>query len=166
MQKIITHLWFNDQAEEAAQFYVSLFKNSRVLDTVYYPESAEAVSGRPAGSVMTVNFELDGQEYIALNGGPMFKFNEAISLLVICDDQAEVDRLWEALTKEGEEARCGWLKDRYGLSWQIVPDGMSKMLQSGDSEAANRAMAAMLNMKKIDLATIERAYEGDEHWAA
>lgn len=161
MQKIITHLWFNDQAEEAAKFYISLFDNSRITQVTHYPASAEEVSGKAAGSVMTVEFELAGQQYLALNGGPEFTFNEAISLLVNCESQEEIDTLWHALTDEGEEGPCGWLKDKYGLSWQITPASLSQMLQGQDSEAGNRVMTAMLAMKKIDIATLERAQRGE-----
>lgn len=161
MQKIITHLWYDDQAEEAAEFYTSLFEDSRIVSIARYPESAVEVSGKPAGSVMTVLFELAGQQYIALNGGSDFKFNEAISLLVNCDTQAEIDKLWSALTEEGEEGPCGWLKDKYGLSWQITPAKLNNMLQGEDPEADNRVMTAMLDMKKIDIATLERAQRGE-----
>jgi len=161
MQKIVTHLWYDSQAEEAALFYTSLFDNSRIVDIAYYPEAAEEVSGKPAGSVMTVLFELAGQQYLALNGGPDFKFNEAISLLVNCDTQEEIDRLWNILTEEGEEGPCGWLKDKFGLSWQITPRMLSDMLQGQDPAASNRVMAAMLDMKKLDIATLEYAQRGD-----
>ena len=161
MQKIITHLWYDDQAEEAAEFYTSLLEDSRIVSIARYPESAVEVSGKPAGSVMTVLFELAGQQYIALNGGSDFKFNEAISLLVNCDTQAEIDKLWSALTEEGEEGPCGWLKDKYGLSWQITPAKLNNMLQGEDPEADNRVMTAMLDMKKIDIATLERAQRGE-----
>jgi predicted 3-demethylubiquinone-9 3-methyltransferase (glyoxalase superfamily) len=161
MQKIITHLWFDKEAEEAADFYVSLFENSRILNIVHYPQAAESVSGKPAGSVMTVTFELDGQQYIALNGGPHFTFTEAVSLLVNCETQEEIDRLWAALTDGGEEGPCGWLKDRYGLSWQITPASLEGMLQDEDPEADNRVMTAMLDMKKLDIAALERARRGE-----
>lgn len=161
MQKIITHLWFNDQAEEAANFYVSLFENSRIGAIAHYPASAEEVSGKPAGSVMTVAFELAGQQYLALNGGPHFTFNEAVSLLVNCETQEEIDTLWDALTKEGEEGPCGWLKDKYGLSWQITPASLSGLVQGSDPEADERVMAAMLTMKKLDIATLEKAQRGE-----
>ena len=161
MQKIITHLWYDDQAEEAAEFYTSLFEDSRIVSIARYPESAVEVSGKPAGSVMTVLYDLAGQQYIALNGGSDFKFNEAISLLVNCDTQAEIDKLWSALTEEGEEGPCGWLKDKYGLSWQITPTKLNNMLQGEDPEADNRVMTAMLDMKKIDIATLERAQRGE-----
>src|SRR3954469_3567791 len=145
MQKITPHLWLDDQAEEAAKFYVSLFDDSKILDTSYYPKAAEKVAGRPAGSVMTVSFQLAGQHFIALNGGPLFKFNESISFLVSCKDQAEIDDLWYKLTADGgEEVQCGWLKDKFGLSWQIVPEGFEKVMKSKN---ADKVMAAFLQMK-------------------
>ena len=134
MQKTIPHLWYDDQAEEAANFYTSIFKNSRVIATTPYPKAAEAVSGKTAGSVMTVEFELDGERFVALNGGPDFKFNESISFMVTCDDQAEIDYFWGKLTEGGEESVCGWLKDRFGLSWQIVPKVLSDMLKDPNEE--------------------------------
>jgi predicted 3-demethylubiquinone-9 3-methyltransferase (glyoxalase superfamily) len=161
MQKIITHLWFNDQAEEAASLYVSLFENSRITHVARYPEAAEEVSGKPAGSAMTVAFELAGQQYLALNGGPEYTFTEAISLLVNCESQEEIDKLWDTLTADGKEGRCGWLKDKYGLSWQITPTSLGGMIQGQDPEADNRVMAAMLTMNKIDIATLERAQSGE-----
>jgi predicted 3-demethylubiquinone-9 3-methyltransferase (glyoxalase superfamily) len=154
MQKIRTFLWFDDKAEEAAKFYVSVFKNSRILSVSRYPEGSP---GDSAGEVMTVNFELEGQEFIALNGGPDFRFTEAISLFVNCENQAEVDELWEKLTDGGEESQCGWLKDRYGLSWQIVPSVLMRMMEDKDPARAKRAMQAMLGMSKIDIAGLERA---------
>lgn len=159
MQKIVTHLWFNDQAEEAAKLYTSLFSNSEITNIARYPESAEAVSGRPAGSVMTVTFELDGQKFIALNGGPEFTFTEAVSLLVNCDTQEEVDMLWERLGEGGQEQPCGWLKDKFGLSWQIIPTALGELMSSPDTEKTNRVMAAMLKMKKIVIADLEKAAE-------
>jgi predicted 3-demethylubiquinone-9 3-methyltransferase (glyoxalase superfamily) len=159
MQKIITHFWFNDQAEEAAQFYTSLFKNSKILSVARYGDAGAKVSGRPAGSVMTVTFQLDGQQFIALNGGPHFKFTEAISLLVNCETQDEVDRLWEKLSEGGEPGPCGWLKDKYGLSWQIVPTALGEMLQGKDPKKTERVMQALLQMKKLDIAGLKRAYE-------
>jgi predicted 3-demethylubiquinone-9 3-methyltransferase (glyoxalase superfamily) len=154
MQKIRTFLWFDDKAEEAAKFYVSIFKNSRIGEVSRYPE------GSPddlAGKVMTVSFQLDGQELIALNGGPDFRFTEAISLFVNCETQAEVDELWEKLTAGGQESQCGWLKDRYGLSWQIIPSALMRMLDDKDRANAKRVMQAMLGMRKIDIAALERA---------
>jgi len=157
MQKITTFLWFKDQAEQAASFYTSIFKNSRITNVSRYGEGGP---GQP-GSAMIVNFELDGQEFMALNGGPEFKFTEAISLFVDCADQAEVDRLWAKLTADGgEESMCGWLKDKYGLSWQIVPSDLGKYIGGPDPAGAQRAMQAMLQMRKLDLAALQRAYEG------
>ena len=159
MDKISTCLWFDGNAEEAARFYTSLFPNSTIesIDT----SPADTPSG-PEGSVLTVNFTLGGRSFIALNGGPEFPFTEAISLSIDCDDQAEVDRLWDALLADGgEPSVCGWLKDRFGLSWQVVPRQMNEMFKSSDRAAARRAMEAMLKMVKIDVAEIERAYAGD-----
>ncbi|MFI7130296.1 VOC family protein [Nonomuraea sp. NPDC050153] len=150
MQKITTFLWFDGQAEEAAEFYISLFKDSRVLD----------VTPGPAGTAMVVTFELAGQRFIALNGGPEFKFTEAVSLYVDCDSQEEVDELWAKLTEGGEESQCGWLKDRYGLSWQIIPTRLQELLGDPDPERAQRAMKAMLGMRKIDVRGLEDAADG------
>jgi len=159
VQKITTHLWFDDQAEEAARFYVSLFKNSRILNVSRYGEAGAKISGRKPGSVMTVTFQLEGQQFIALNGGPLFKFSEAISLLVNCETQAEVDELWEKLSEGGEQGPCGWLKDRYGLSWQIVPAVLGEILQDKDPKKSEKVMGALLQMKKLDIAALKRAYE-------
>ncbi|HKG15357.1 MAG TPA: VOC family protein [Pyrinomonadaceae bacterium] len=159
MQKIITFLWFDTQAEEAANFYVSLFKNSKIESVSRYPAEGEDITGKQAGTVMTVKFRLDGQEFIALNGGPHFKFTEAVSLVVNCETQEEIDEFWEKLTEGGAEVQCGWLKDKYGLSWQIVPPVLDEMLQDADAEKAGRVMKAMLQMKKIDIQTLKRAYE-------
>jgi predicted 3-demethylubiquinone-9 3-methyltransferase (glyoxalase superfamily) len=159
MQKITPHLWFDNQAEEAVQFYVSLFKNSKILNVARYGEAGAKISGRPQGSVMTVTFQLDGQEFIALNGGPLFKFTEAISFLVNCETQAEVDELWEKLSEGGAKGPCGWLKDRYGLSWQIVPKALGEMMQDKDPKKSEKVMAALLQMTKLDLAGLKRAYE-------
>jgi predicted 3-demethylubiquinone-9 3-methyltransferase (glyoxalase superfamily) len=153
-QKISTFLWFNDNAEEAARFYTSIFKNSKITNVARYGDAGPG----PKGSVMTVNFELDGQEFVGLNGGPQFKFTEAISLLVNCETQKEVDELWAKLTAGGQESQCGWLKDKYGLSWQIVPVALFKLLQDPDPEKSKRVMEAMLQMKKIDLSRLEHAY--------
>lgn len=160
MQKITPCLWFDDQAEEAAKFYTSIFENSRILKISYYGEAGHEVHGRPAGSVMTVEFELNGQRFTALNGGPQFKFTEAISLEVSCRDQDEVDRFWERLSEGGEPGPCGWLKDRFGLSWQVVPTLLAELLTGDDTEKVGRAMEAMLKMKKINIATLEQAYQG------
>lgn len=159
MQKITTFLWFDTQAEEAANFYVSLFKNSKIESVSRYPAEGQDVTGKQSGTVMTVKFQLDGQEFIALNGGPQFKFNEAISLVVNCETQEEIDELWERLTEGGTEVQCGWLKDKYGLAWQITPPVLDEMLQDEDAEKAGRVMKAMLRMKKIDIPTLKRAYE-------
>ncbi len=158
MQKITTFLWFDTQAEEAAIFYTSLFNDSRVITTQRYGENPDL--GTP-GTVMTVQFELNGQTFIALNGGPQYKFSEAISLMTDCEDQAEVDKLWNALTADGgEEGRCGWLKDRFGLSWQVVPRRLPELLGDADPDRASRALQAMLTMNKIDIAAMEEAANG------
>ena len=157
-QKITTFLWYDDQAEEAAKFYTSLFKNSKITDVARY---SEAGPGK-LGSVMTVVFELEGQEFIALNGGPEFKFTEAISLMVECKDQEEVDQLWEKLIADGgQEQACGWLKDKYGLCWQIIPRGLLEMVTDPDRGKSSKAMQAMFKMAKIDLEWIRRAYQGE-----
>jgi predicted 3-demethylubiquinone-9 3-methyltransferase (glyoxalase superfamily) len=159
MQKIIPNLWYDDRAEEAANLYVSTFKNSKINNIARYPKSAEEVSGRPAGSVMTVSFQLEGQDFLALNGGPLFKFSEAISFLVNCETQEEIDELWAKLSEGGEEGPCGWLKDKFGLSWQITPVILGQMMQDPDPQKAERVMAAMLKMKKIDIAALRGAYD-------
>jgi predicted 3-demethylubiquinone-9 3-methyltransferase (glyoxalase superfamily) len=159
-QKITTFLWFDGQAEEAAQYYVSIFKDSRIVGTTRYDDESSRAAGRPKGSVMTVEFELDGQRFTALNGGPLFKFTEAISLVVHCENQKEVDHFWEKLSAGGQEVECGWLKDRYGLSWQVWPDALMEMLQSKDPEKSRRVMAAVLKMKKLDIAALKQAYDG------
>jgi predicted 3-demethylubiquinone-9 3-methyltransferase (glyoxalase superfamily) len=155
MQKITPFLWFDRQAEEAANFYISLFKDSKIVSISRYGEGAPG----PQGTAMSVNFVLEGQEFIALNGGPEFTFTPAISFFVDCATQAEVDRLWEKLTEGGEEVQCGWLKDKFGLSWQIVPSGLTELLNGKDPEGARRAMQAMLKMKKLDLEMMRQAYE-------
>ena len=156
MQKITTFLWFDDQAEEAAAFYVSIFPNSKINGVARYSE----VGPGPAGSVMTVDFELNGQKYVALNGGPEFTFSEAISFYIECADQAEIDYYWDTLTEGGEPGPCGWLKDKFGLSWQVAPTRLLELIGDPDSERANRAMQAMLQMGKIILADIENAADG------
>jgi predicted 3-demethylubiquinone-9 3-methyltransferase (glyoxalase superfamily) len=157
MQKIITYLWFDNQAEEAANFYTSLFKDSKVTNVSRYPEGSPV----PAGSVMTVSFQLAGQEFIALNAGPQFKFTEAISLYVNCETQEEVDELWEKLTAGGgEEQPCGWLKDKYGLSWQIIPTALTELMSDPDPAKAQRVAEAMLKMSKIDIAGLRAAHAG------
>jgi predicted 3-demethylubiquinone-9 3-methyltransferase (glyoxalase superfamily) len=156
-QKIITNLWFDNEAEEAVAFYTSLFKNSRVVSVARY---TDAGPGEP-GSVMTVDFELDGQRFVAINGGPIFPFTEAMSLQVDCQDQAEVDYFWDALTADGgSESQCGWCKDRWGLSWQIVPGGMEELFTNPDPARAKRTMEAMLGMKKLDIAALQAAADG------
>ena len=153
-------LWFDSQAEEAARFYTSIFKNSKVSAITRYPEAATEASGKPAGSVLTVSFELDGQEFMALNGGPEFRFSEAVSLVVQCDTQEEIDTLWEKLLEGGgEESMCGWLKDRFGLSWQITPAELDEMLLDPNPAKVNAATAAFMPMRKLDIATIRKAYE-------
>jgi predicted 3-demethylubiquinone-9 3-methyltransferase (glyoxalase superfamily) len=161
-QRIAPCLWFEDQAEEAARFYTGIFKNSRIGTISRYGEAGREVHRRPPGSVMTVAFELDGQEFTGLNGGPVFKFNEAISFQVYCQDQKEVDYYWEKLGEGGDEKaqQCGWLKDKYSVSWQIVPTVLIDMVSDPTSEKSRRAMAAVLQMKKIDIAELERAYTG------
>ena len=159
-QKITPFLWFDSQAEEAANFYVSIFKQSRIGAITRYDDEGSKAAGRPKGSVMTVEFELDGQKFTALNGGPHFKFTEAISLVVNCDDQKEVDHFWGKLSAGGQEVECGWLKDRFGLSWQVVPTALLEMLQDKDPEKSKRTMAAMLKMKKLDVDALKRAYDG------
>src|SRR5205807_9535432 len=144
MQKITPFLWFDDKAEQAATFYTSIFKNSKIGKLARYDESGEKASGRPKGSVMTVEFELDGQEFVALNGGPHFKFTEAISFVVNCETQEEIDKLWEKLSSSGQKIECGWLKDRYGLSWQIVPRVLGEMMQDKDTARSQKVMKAML----------------------
>jgi predicted 3-demethylubiquinone-9 3-methyltransferase (glyoxalase superfamily) len=155
MQKITPFLWFDTQAEEAAKLYVSIFPNSKIRNTARYGDAGPG----PKGSVMTVEFELDGQRMIALNGGPVFKFTEAISLVVDCKDQKEVDHYWNKLLQGGKESQCGWLKDRFGLSWQIVPAALSRLLSDPDARKAKRVMEAMLKMKKLDVAALEAAAE-------
>jgi predicted 3-demethylubiquinone-9 3-methyltransferase (glyoxalase superfamily) len=162
IQRISPCMWFDDQAEEAANFYVGIFKNSRIVKISRYGEAGREIHGRPAGSVMTADFELDGLPFTALNGGPMFKFNEAISFQVLCETQEEVDYYWDKLREGGDEKAqvCGWVKDKYGASWQVVPTILAEMVEDPDSEAGQRAFAAMLKMKKLDIAELKRAYEG------
>jgi len=155
-QRITPFLWFDTQAEDAAKFYTSIFKNSRVVTVTRYGDSGPG----PKGSVMTIAFQLDGQDFVALNGGPIFKFTEAISFVVNCENQQEVDEFWTKLSAGGQEVECGWLKDQYGLSWQIVPTILIEMLQDKDVKRSQRVMKAMLQMKKIDIAGLQKAYEG------
>lgn len=162
MPKITPFLWFDNCAEEAAQFYVSIFPNSKIVDIVRYPGAGEEIHGQAAGTVMTVTYELDDQTFTAINGGPVFKFNEATSFVVHCDTQQEVDYYWQKLGEGGDpQARqCGWLKDRYGLSWQIVPEVLIQLVSNPAVDKTNRVMATMLEMKKIDIAALQRAYDG------
>ena len=155
MQKITPFLWFDGKAEEAMNFYVSIFKNSKVGRVTRYGEAGPG----PKGSVMSATFELDGQQFFALNGGPMYSFTPAISFFINCETQDEVDELWEKLSEGGEKSRCGWLKDRYGLSWQIIPTALGQMLQDQDPEKSKRVMMAMLQMDKIDIKKLKQAYE-------
>ena len=156
MQRIVTNLWFDTEAEEAAEFYTSSFMDSRIVHVARYTEAGP----RPAGTVMTVEFELDGQRFVGINGGPQFKFDEAISLMINCETQDEIDYYWERLTEGGEESQCGWLKDRYGLSWQVVPTGMDELFSDPDPERARRAMEALLKMRKLDVAALRSAADG------
>jgi predicted 3-demethylubiquinone-9 3-methyltransferase (glyoxalase superfamily) len=169
MKRITPCLWFDSNAEEAAKFYTSIFNDapgkkgaSKITNISHYGESGSKASGRPKGSVMTVLFELQGQEYMALNGGPMFKFSEAISLMVMCESQEEIDYYWKALggAGGGEDSVCGWLKDKFGLSWQIAPTAMNEMMQNGDPKQQERMMSALMGMKKLDIAALQKAYEG------
>jgi predicted 3-demethylubiquinone-9 3-methyltransferase (glyoxalase superfamily) len=160
MQKISPCLWFDTQGEDAAKFYVSIFGDSGIDSISRFGKEGFEIHGRPAGSVMTVDFRLAGQRFTALNGGPQFKFNEAISLQVFCDDQDEVDHFWSKLSEDGEEGPCGWLKDKFGVSWQIIPSALPRMLLDPDTEKSQRVTQAFLQMKKLDIATLERAYHG------
>ena len=161
-QRITPCLWFDDQAEEAVKFYTGIFRNSKILRIARYGEAGREVHGKPPGTVMTVAFELDGQGFTALNGGPIFKFNEAISFQVNCETQEDVDYYWEKLSEGGDKKaqQCGWLKDKYGASWQVVPRALIEMMSDSDSEKSGRAMNAMLQMKKIDIGELKRAYAG------
>ena len=160
MQKITPFLWFNDNAEEAVKFYASIFKNSKIGKIARYGEEGEKIAGRPAGSVMTVEFQLEGQDFVVLNGGPHFKFTEAISFVVNCETQEEVDYYWEKLSAGGKEVQCGWLKDKYGLSWQIVPTVLGELMSDKDPVKSQRVMEAMLKMVKLDINKLKAAYAG------
>jgi predicted 3-demethylubiquinone-9 3-methyltransferase (glyoxalase superfamily) len=159
-QTITPCLWFDTEAEEAAKFYCSVFKNSKIVTISRYPEAGQEIHRKPAGSVMVVAFELDGMPFTALNGGPNFKFDEAVSFQVMCDTQDEIDHYWKALTEGGEAGPCGWLKDKFGLSWQVVPSAIPKMMSDPDAKKSARVMKAFMTMKKLDLAALERAYAG------
>lgn len=160
-QKIVPCLWFDKEAEAAAKFYVEVFKNSRISSTTRYGKEGHEIHGREAGSVMTVEFELEGQKFLGLNGGPQFKFSEAISFQVFCETQAEIDYFWNKLTAGGgQESHCGWLKDKFGLSWQVVPTTLIEMLKGADAEKAQRVTKAFLQMKKFDIEALKKAYNG------
>ena len=160
-RKVITPcLWFDTQAEDAARFYCSVFKNSRLGKISRFPDAGQDVHHKPAGSVMTVEFELDGQPFVALNGGPQFKFDEAVSFQIFCETQSDIDYYWSKLTADGAEGPCGWLKDKFGLSWQVVPAAIPKMMTDPDAAKSARVMNAFMKMKKLDIAIIERAYAG------
>ncbi|WP_245434178.1 VOC family protein [Pseudolabrys taiwanensis] len=161
-RKLATCLWFDKQAEEAAKFYCSVFKNAKLGRTAYYPDAGQDIHAKPANSVLTVEFELEGMAFMALNAGPMFKFNEAISLQIPCETQEEIDYYWSALTADGgQESQCGWLKDKFGLSWQVFPDFMGDILTGPDRAAAARVMNAFMPMKKFDMAAIKKAFKGE-----
>lgn len=159
MPKITPFLWFDNQAEEAAKFYTSIFKKSKILNIARYGEEGEKVSGKPKGSVMTIAFEIVGQRFIALNGGPQLKFNEAISFVLSCKTQKEIDYFWKKLSDGGKEVKCGWLKDKYGVSWQIAPEILGKLLSGPDTAASQRVMQALLKMVKLDISRLKQAYE-------
>jgi predicted 3-demethylubiquinone-9 3-methyltransferase (glyoxalase superfamily) len=156
-EKIVPNLWFDTEAEEAAEFYVGVFENARIVNVTHYTEAGP----RDAGMVMTVEFELDGRRFVGINGGPEFSFDEAVSFAIECETQEEVDYYWGKLSEGGEEGQCGWLKDRYGLSWQVVPTGMEELFADPDKGRAERAMKAMLGMRKLDVAALQRAADGD-----
>lgn len=160
MQKITPCLWFDNQAEEAARFYTSIFKNSKINTPALYGTEGQEITGQKPGSVMTVDFELDGQKFLALNGGPLFKFSEAVSMIIDCDDQKEVDYYWDALIANGgSPSQCGWLKDKFGFSWQVVPKALGKLMSDPDQKKSQRVMHAMFQMKKLDVAELQRAYD-------
>jgi len=162
VRKVVTYLWFDDQAKEAVDFYVSLFDDARITNITYFTESVAEMAGKKPGDVSTIDFELHGQHFSAINGGPMYKFSEAISIAVYCRTQEKIDRLWDALTEGGEVLACGWLKDRYGLTWQIVPECLDVMMRDPDPAKAERVSAAMLGMEgKLIISELEKAYRGE-----
>ena len=162
MRKIVTFLWFNEQAKEAVDLYVSLFENANIINTSYVTEPVAKMAGTKAGAVSSIDFELNGQNFTALNGGPMYKFSEAISIQVNCKDQEEIDRLWDALSEGGEEMACGWLKDKYGVTWQITPESLDIMMRDSDTAKADRVSTAMLGMEgKLNISELEKAYKGE-----
>jgi predicted 3-demethylubiquinone-9 3-methyltransferase (glyoxalase superfamily) len=160
MEKITPCLWFDENAEEAVEFYVSILKNSRIKKVARYGEAGAKASGRPTGSVMTISFQLEGQDFLALNGGPVFTFTPAISLMVNCKTQKEIDELWKKLSADPDAEQCGWLRDKFGVSWQIVPAIIGKMVADENAKRADRVMQAVLQMKKLDIQTLEKAYQG------
>lgn len=162
IQKVTPFLWFESKAEEAVKFYTSIFKNSKILGITRYDEASSKASGRPKGSVMTVAFQIEGQNFTALNGGPVFKFSPAVSFVVNCKNQEEIDHFWSRLSKGGKPNQCGWLEDKYGVTWQIVPTVLVKMLQDKDKKRVSRVTEAFLKMKKFDIATLKRAYKGGQ----
>jgi len=159
MQEITPCLWFDNKAEEAANFYISIFENSKIVNVARYGEAGSEASGRPKGTVMIITFQLEGQEFMALNGGPVFTFSPAISLLVNCETQEEINELWDRLSEGGEKGQCGWLKDKYGVPWQIVPSILGKMMIDKNAEKTEKVMKALLQMNKIDIKTLKQAYE-------
>ena len=161
MGKIVTFLWFNDQAKEAVDLYVSLFEDAKIINTSYLTESVAEAAGRKPGDLSSIDFELNGQNFTALNGGPMYAFSEAISIAVNCETQEEIDKLWEALSEGGEIISCGWLKDKYGLTWQIMPESLDIMMRDPDTAKADRVGAAMLGMDKLNISELEKAYKGE-----
>ena len=161
MRKIVTFLWFNDQAKEAVDLYVSLFEDAKIINTSYLTESVAEAAGRKPGDLSSIDFELNGQNFTALNGGPMYAFSEAISIAVNCKTQEEIDKLWEALSEGGEIISCGWLKDKYGLTWQIMPESLDIMMRDPDPARADRVSAAMLGMEKLNISELEKAYKGE-----
>ena len=163
MSKITPFLWFDNQAEEAVKFYTSIFKNSKIGQMARYDEAAAKVSGRQAGSVMTATFQIEGQDFIALNGGPLFKFTEAISFTINCETQEEVDHYWNKLSEGGDvkAQQCGWLKDKFGVSWQVVPSALNRFLGDKDPQKSKRVMQAMLQMKRIEISKLQKAYDGE-----
>jgi predicted 3-demethylubiquinone-9 3-methyltransferase (glyoxalase superfamily) len=161
MRKIVTFLWFNDRAQEAVDLYISLFEDAKIINTSYLTESVAEAAGKQAGDVSSIDFELNGQNFTALNGGPMFTFSEAISIAVNCETQEEIDKLWEALSEGGEIMSCGWLKDRYGLTWQIMPESLDIMMRDPDTTKADRVGVAMLAMDKLNISQLEKAYKGE-----
>ena len=161
-QKIVPNLWFDKNAEEAVKYYTSIFKNSKIGKVTHYGKEGYETHKMPAGTVMTIEFQIEGQEFLALNGGPVFKFNEAVSFIIRCDTQDEIDSYWEKLTKGGDESAqvCGWLKDKFGVSWQVTPKVMPDLLSDSDPEKAGRVMNALMKMKKLDIVKLKKAYEG------